>query len=128
MKIILFLFIQASVAYNLSGYPEIDVTPPINQTLTNIFLGNVTLSPSGGDIYNYTNDITTCVDSNFWAVTYDDGPSPLTLNVLKDLKDRNITATFFVIGSMVLKHPEILIETFKAGMKSGFILGHIHPW
>lgn len=43
--------------------------------------------------------------------------------MLKELSDRKIKATFFVIGSMVLKYPEILIETFKAGHEIG-----IHTW
>jgi peptidoglycan/xylan/chitin deacetylase (PgdA/CDA1 family) len=43
--------------------------------------------------------------------------------VLKHLKDRNIKATFFVVGSMVLQYPEVLIETYKAGHEIG-----IHTW
>ena len=67
MKIKLLLVIQAIAAYNLSGYPEIDVIPPVNKTLTNLILGNITLPPSGDDIYDYSNDITNCTDSHDWV-------------------------------------------------------------
>lgn len=130
--ILLIFFLQAITAYNLVGYPGIDVIPPINQTMTELLLGNATVAPSGGPIYDYAKDTMNCSTLNQWvlhyffklkAVTYDDGPSPLTLTVLKELSNRKIKATFFVIGSMVLKYPDILIETFKAGHEIG-----IHTW
>lgn len=42
------------------------------------------------------------------AITFDDGPHPKTLNVLKLLKQYNAKATFFCIGSQIEKHPDIL--------------------
>ena len=40
-------------------------------------------------------------------LTFDDGPSENTSKVLDILKERNIKATFFLVGENVEKHPEI---------------------
>ena len=48
------------------------------------------------------------VESNTVAMTFDDGPHPkLTPKLLDMLKERNIKATFFVIGKCVAEFPDI---------------------
>jgi peptidoglycan/xylan/chitin deacetylase (PgdA/CDA1 family) len=48
------------------------------------------------------------VDSSTVAMTFDDGPHPkLTPRLLDMLKERNIKATFFVIGKCVAEFPDI---------------------
>jgi len=43
------------------------------------------------------------------ALTYDDGPSPPSTNLLLDILDRyQVKATFFEIGRNIEKHPEIV--------------------
>src|SRR5687768_5518441 len=43
------------------------------------------------------------------ALTFDDGPSPLTTPLVLDvLKQRGARATFFVLGSRAEAHPELL--------------------
>lgn len=58
------------------------------------------------------------------ALTFDDGPNPLaTPLILKILKEENIKATFFVIGSNAEKYP-LLLEKMTEG-------GHeieVHSW
>jgi len=49
------------------------------------------------------------------AVTFDDGPSPVTLQILDVLKEYNAKATFFCIGKNIEQHPEILKKTFDCG-------------
>ncbi len=55
-------------------------------------------------------------DSKVAFLTFDDGPSqavtPLILDVLKE---ENIKATFFVLGSMVKKNPDILKRAYLEG-------------
>lgn len=52
------------------------------------------------------------------ALTFDDGPHPdFTLKLLKILKAENVVATFFVIGKMVEKHPELVKALDDAGME-----------
>lgn len=50
-------------------------------------------------------------------LTFDDGPTRnTTRQVLKILKENNIKATFFVIGSMAEKNPKLLRELSDSGM------------
>ncbi len=49
-------------------------------------------------------------------LTFDDGPHPAsTLRLLKILADEHVPATFFVIGKMVEKHPDLLRAIQRAG-------------
>ena len=49
------------------------------------------------------------------ALTFDDGPTPYTLEVLDLLKKYNAKATFFCIGKNIEKHPEILQRIIDEG-------------
>lgn len=49
------------------------------------------------------------------ALTFDDGPSEFTLEVLELLKKYNATATFFCIGKNIEKHSEILKQVIAEG-------------
>jgi peptidoglycan/xylan/chitin deacetylase (PgdA/CDA1 family) len=50
------------------------------------------------------------------ALTYDDGPSPTTTPALLDvLADEGVPATFFVVGSHVNAHPEIVARANAEG-------------
>ena len=54
------------------------------------------------------------------ALTFDDGPdiryTPLDLQILRD---KNVRATFFMIGDQVEKHPELAMEAFMDGNEIG---------
>lgn len=53
-------------------------------------------------------------------LTFDDGPQPgVTDKVLDILKEEDIRATFFVVGKMVDKNPELLKRTFDEGHTIG---------
>ncbi|WET00571.1 polysaccharide deacetylase family protein [Flavobacterium sp. YJ01] len=49
------------------------------------------------------------------ALTFDDGPSEFTLEVLALLKKYNAKATFFCIGKNIEKHPKILKQIITEG-------------
>ncbi|MEL1253874.1 polysaccharide deacetylase family protein [Flavobacterium sp. DGU38] len=49
------------------------------------------------------------------ALTFDDGPSEFTLEVLEILKKYNAKATFFCIGKNIETHPEILQKIIDEG-------------
>ena len=49
------------------------------------------------------------------ALTFDDGPSPYTLEVLDLLKKYNTKATFFCIGKNIEAHPEIVKQIIAEG-------------
>ncbi|CAE6475949.1 unnamed protein product [Rhizoctonia solani] len=71
-------------------------------------------------------DVVTCPDKMTWGLTFDDGPSPYTPKVLNYLADKNLKASFYVIGANIINHPEILQATYLAGHE---IAGHTwtHP-
>ncbi|WP_054026485.1 polysaccharide deacetylase family protein [Bacillus sp. FJAT-28004] len=52
-------------------------------------------------------------------LTFDDGPSKNTDQVLDILKREGITATFFVLGEQVLKQPELVKRIVKEGHAIG---------
>ena len=54
-------------------------------------------------------------------LTFDDGPSSNTSQILDILKERGIKATFFVLGSNVENHPEIVKRMYEEGH---FIANH----
>lgn len=53
------------------------------------------------------------------AITFDDGPSEFTPEILKLLAKYDAKASFFCIGKQVEKHPEILHAIFEQGHSIG---------
>ena len=49
------------------------------------------------------------------AITFDDGPTEMTLSILDVLKKHDAKATFFCIGKNIEKHPEILKRIIEEG-------------
>lgn len=73
--------------------------------------------------YTRDTDITACPDKYTWGVSFDDGPSPYTQYVLSYLDEKDLSATFFVVGSRVIERPNILIEEYMAGHEIS-----VHTW
>ncbi len=58
------------------------------------------------------------------SLTFHDGPNPnSTPQLLKILDGANIKATFFVVGKMAEKHPELIKEIYKRGHQ---VAGHTY--
>ncbi|CAG8809041.1 897_t:CDS:2, partial [Racocetra persica] len=122
-------------------WPPIDKPPTIlSKHLQKVDLTKVANAPvrtsttdcSGDDQYCYwscTNcirndtDVITCPNADDWGLSLDDGPSENTPDILTFLDAQNIKVTFFVVGSRVYEHPEILQRAFKAGHQIG-----VHTW
>ena len=51
--------------------------------------------------------------AKFVSLTFDDGPSIYTNQILAILDDYHIKATFFVVGEAIIKYPDI-IKQIKA--------------
>ena len=50
------------------------------------------------------------------AITFDDGPNPdYTPDLLKGLKERGVSATFFLLGKEVEKYPELVEQMHAEG-------------
>ncbi|QRW02433.1 chitin deacetylase [Ceratobasidium sp. AG-Ba] len=68
-------------------------------------------------------DITTCPDKATWGLSFDDGPSPYTPDLLNYLDAANIKSTFFVVGSRAISRPEILQAEYMGGHQLS-----VHTW
>lgn len=58
-------------------------------------------------------------DKKVVALTLDDAPTEYTESVLKTLKQKDVPATFFVIGSLLEKHPELGKKIVSEGHQIG---------
>ena len=59
-------------------------------------------------------------DGNRIALTFDDGPTPgVTEVILDELKKRNLTATFFMIGQRIAAAPELARRVYAEGHEIG---------
>ncbi|ORZ27905.1 hypothetical protein BCR41DRAFT_317623 [Lobosporangium transversale] len=60
-------------------------------------------------------DIVSCPRENTWGLTFDDGPSPDTRELLDYLKQQQLSATFFLIGSNAAQYPDIVKREVAEG-------------
>lgn len=49
------------------------------------------------------------------ALTFDDGPDPMTPQLLELLDDLGVPATFFVCGNRAVEHPQLIREYVRRG-------------
>ncbi|KAG9004128.1 chitin deacetylase [Tulasnella sp. JGI-2019a] len=68
-------------------------------------------------------DITTCPDKLTWGVSFDDGPTPYTTDLLNFMDDVKIKSTFFIVGSRAISRPDILQAEYMAGHQLS-----VHTW
>jgi hypothetical protein len=68
-------------------------------------------------------DIVSCADKLTWGVSFDDGPSPYTPNLLQYLDQIDVKSTFFVVGSRALSRPQILQDQYMGGHQIS-----VHTW
>jgi peptidoglycan-N-acetylglucosamine deacetylase len=67
-------------------------------------------------------------DPGHVALTFDDGPDPVsTPQFLEALADRGVKATFFMVGSMVVRSPGLAAEVAAAGHEIG-VHGYEHRY
>ncbi|KAI8357647.1 hypothetical protein B0O80DRAFT_424644 [Mortierella sp. GBAus27b] len=96
------------VAEGLPDVPHFPKCPPDDQLNRSACWWTCAGCVSGSDII-------TCPDKNSWGLTYDDGPSLATRDMMKYLTEKQLTATFFIVGSRVLEYPDILKEQVAQG-------------
>ncbi|KAG8873127.1 chitin deacetylase [Tulasnella sp. 332] len=68
-------------------------------------------------------DITTCPDKLTWGVSYDDGPTPYTTDLLNFMSDVDIKSTFFIVGSRAISWSQTLQAEYMAGHQLS-----VHTW
>jgi cellulose synthase/poly-beta-1,6-N-acetylglucosamine synthase-like glycosyltransferase/peptidoglycan/xylan/chitin deacetylase (PgdA/CDA1 family) len=60
------------------------------------------------------------LNDNKISLTFDDGPHPIyTREVMEILKKHDVPATFFFLGSNVMKYPNVVEEVSRAGFEIG---------
>lgn len=92
-------------------------TPSINGSIPRNEVGslNNNFSKSAGVTFSRV-----LVSGNYIAITFDDGPHPQnTPRLLDMLAQRNIKATFYVIGRSVNLHPNVVRRTVAEGHEIG---------
>ncbi|KAJ7117603.1 hypothetical protein C8R44DRAFT_198842 [Mycena epipterygia] len=110
----------------LDGYNIPDITPTVDGTCVNDTAAAADAANRGWWTcggYTRDTDITACPDKMTWGVSFDDGPAPYTPNLLTFLAEKNVSATFFVVGSRVIEYPDILINEYMAGHEIS-----VHTW
>jgi len=141
-----------NVVINPASYPALDKVPPTDspevlQWIQDVQNSGVTIptfnATNAGGCPNNTaaladdsercwwtcggctrpNDVTTCPDKLTWGLTFDDGPSPYTPDLLNFLDSQNLHATFFVVGSRVISYPSTLQSEYMSGHEIA-----VHTW
>ncbi|KAJ6456114.1 hypothetical protein C8R45DRAFT_1034948 [Mycena sanguinolenta] len=110
----------------LEGYDIPDIDPTVDGTCVNDTAAAADAANRGWWTcggYTRDTDIVACPDKLTWGVSYDDGPAPYSNNLLSYLQQKQISATFFVVGSRVIEYPGILINEYMAGHEIG-----VHTW
>ena len=64
-----------------------------------------------------------CRKASCVALTFDDGPGPYTMTLLRHLQQANVPATFFMLGEKVKAQPAIALAVADAGHELG-----VHTW
>ncbi len=59
-------------------------------------------------------------DKKTVAITFDDGPGAYTMELLEGLSERNVKATFFLLGEQIKQYP----ETVKRMQEDGHCIGN----
>ncbi|KAF9308911.1 chitin deacetylase [Podila horticola] len=139
------LMLLASTAlaqtFNIANYPPVNAVPPVNSPQMTEWLKEINLAdvpklalhpgnpPAAcpqpatipADQCWWTcqqclgTDYDRCPNAGDWGITFDDGPTPNTVPLLATLKANNIKATFFVMGSNVVRNADILKQEYNEG-------------
>lgn len=73
--------------------------------------------PTPGGPSSPTSTAVDCAVAKCVALTYDDGPSTLTPQLLKAFTDRQATATLFMLGNAAQAHPQIVRQAHRQGFE-----------
>ncbi|OBZ74246.1 Chitin deacetylase [Grifola frondosa] len=115
----------------LDGYDIPDFAPTVDGTCAGdpaaaLDAANRGWWTCGG--YSRDTDIVACPDKMTWGVSFDDGPGPYISisrlwKLLNFLSEKDIYATFFVVGSRVIQYPMVLVEEYMSGHELS-----VHTW
>ncbi|KAG1881205.1 carbohydrate esterase family 4 protein [Suillus subluteus] len=110
----------------LANFTIPDITPTVDGTCANDPSAAAQAASRGWWTcggYTRVTDITACPDKLTWGVSFDDGPGFYSMELLDYLASKNLTSTFFVIGSRIVERPQVLVEEYMAGHEIA-----VHTW
>ncbi len=108
---------ELSVMYAPEDYIYPAPTKDIRESADAYRLENKTpdYTPPQGEVPGiYTSDY-----EKVCYLTFDDGPSPVTGQVLDILDNYGIKATFFVVGNQINSYPQLLVRMYEGGHSIG---------
>lgn len=96
------------------------VTVSEDGTVTGIAYGTATVTATGKySGLSVSFQVKVC-DVKQIAITFDDGPSPYTAQLLDYLKEHGIKVTFFLVGNRLSSYPETLKRQVAEGHEIGY--------
>lgn len=90
-----------------------------NGVITAVSAGKATITVSVYNKVKATCKVSVKDKNKICALTFDDGPSAYTADLLKSLKAYDCTATFFTVGCYVNIYPDTVRQMVKDGMEIG---------
>ena len=97
------------------------VTMARDQVPASVLGGGPILNTTGGQVQSYR------LPPRTMALTFDDGPDPeWTPRILRVLREHKVRATFFVVGSQVARHPDLVRQMVAEGHEVG-VHSFTHP-
>lgn len=111
---------ESEIAENSNRLTEIEIAENIQNIKPNLGNKQYAIAEAPGPIAEEKSDIR-IIDPNkpMIAITYDDGPSQYTPEIVDVLKENNSVATFFVLGQSVYKNEDILNRMIDEGNQIG---------
>ena len=96
------------------------VTVSEDGTVTGVAYGTATVTATGKHSgLSVSCQVKVC-DVKQIAITFDDGPSPYTAQLLDYLKEHDIKVTFFLVGNRLSSYPETLKRQVAEGHEIGY--------
>lgn len=114
--------------YDLNQYSQVDLTVIEHNNISEYELDNLIITDDSFQNSTIESPNTEIKQENkreidpnkpMIALTYDDGPSKYTNELLELLKENNSAATFFVLGSQVNKFEDTIIQMIEDGNQIG---------
>ncbi|KAF8076387.1 hypothetical protein FPV67DRAFT_1471515, partial [Lyophyllum atratum] len=113
---------SAVAAGKIPNIPQSSGTPGVNPVYP------AGTNPNGPEVCSATykcripGDIWDAPDG-FFAISFDDGPTPVSPKLLQFLNANNETATHFMIGVNILQNPQIFLDIYNSGHDIA-----VHTW
>ncbi|KAJ3392356.1 hypothetical protein HDU84_004320 [Entophlyctis sp. JEL0112] len=109
-------------SHSFSDYPQVhDIGPNPKQGWVSLYLQNIPAIPINSEPLahpDWTKDVTSCVNTSTWGITFDDGPGPSTPALLDFLDRAGIKVTFFAVGMRVRENvtqANTLLRAYRDG-------------